>query len=129
MPPRPTGLSLALISITIVAGLAIRFAHLGLPPFLVKYGGSALWALTIYWLLSTLLPSKRLSIVTVLAGTLATSVEFLKLLHHPALDAFRMTLPGILLLGRFFSWWDIMAYWLAILAGALIDLQIRSRIS
>lgn len=125
MPSRPIGLSIALISITVAAGAAIRFDPLGLPPFLVKYGGSGLWALMIYWLVSTLLPSQSLSIVTLFAGILATTIEFLKLVHYPALDAFRFTLPGILLLGRFFSWWDILAYWLAIIAGAFVDLRIR----
>src|SRR5271168_4086565 len=125
MPPRPRKLSLALMSITIMAGLAIRFAPLGLPPLLVKYGGSSLWALMIYWFLSALLPSWRLLFVALLAGTLITAVEFLKLYHSPALDAFRLTLPGILLLGRFFSPWDLLAYWLAISLGALLDNRFR----
>jgi len=83
--------------LTVGAGLAIRFVPLGLPYFVVKYGGSMFWALMIYWIVSTLL------------------------CHAPALDAFRLTLPGILLLGRFFSVWDIVAYWLAISIGAIID--------
>ena len=51
--------------------------------------------------------------------------EFFKLFHAPALDAFRLTLPGILLLGRIFSVWDIVAYWLAICIAALGDLAMR----
>jgi Protein of unknown function (DUF2809) len=58
------------------------------------------------------------------AGTLATSVEFLKLYHSPWFDSFRMTLPGILLLGRFFSVWDIVAYWFAVAAGSILDRRI-----
>jgi hypothetical protein len=60
-----------------------------------------------------------------LAGTLATSVEFLKLYHVPWLDSFRLTVPGILLLGRFFSVRDIVAYWLAMTFGAVLDRCIR----
>jgi hypothetical protein len=112
--------------LTVIAGLAIRFAPLGLPHFIVKYGGSMLWALMIYWIVSTLLPARRLLTVALLAGAIATSVEFAKLCRTPALDAFRLTLPGILLLGRFFSVWDIVAYWLAIATGVLIDGSIRS---
>jgi hypothetical protein len=125
MPPRPLKLSLALMSATILAGLAIRFAPLGLPPLLVKYGGSMLWALMIYWAASTLFPSRPLVTVVLLAGTTATAVEFLKLYHSAALDAFRLTLPGILLLGRFFSYSDILAYWLAICAGLFLDKILR----
>jgi hypothetical protein len=118
---RPLALSAALLFLTVIAGLAIRFAPLRLPAFIVKYGGSMLWALMIYWLASTLLPRWRIPAVALLAGAIGTAVEFLKLYHAPALDAFRLTLPGILLLGRFFSAWDILAYWTAVCLGALID--------
>lgn len=122
---RPVGLSLALALATVTGGLAVRFAPLGLPFVLVKYGGSSLWALMVYWLVSTLLPSWRLPAVAVLTGVLATLVELVKLYHSPGLDAFRLTLPGVLLLGRFFSVWDIAVYWFAIVFGALIDRAIR----
>ena len=125
MRSRPLGLSLLLMAATIAAGLIIRFARLGLPLFVSKYGGSMLWALMIYWLATTLLPRWSLVNAAVLAGILAAAVEFLKLYRTPALDAFRLTLPGILLLGRFFSVWDIVAYWLAIVAGAIVDRRMR----
>ena len=121
MISRPILHSSALLLATVAAGLAIRFVPLGLPLFAVKYGGSTLWALAIYWLVSALLPSWRFLATALLAGSLATAVEFLKLCHTPALEALRPTLPGILLLGRFFSVWDIAVYWLAIAAGALVD--------
>jgi hypothetical protein len=127
MSPRPIGLSLALMLATAAAGLAVRFAQLGLPFAIVKYGGSTLWALMVYWIVSTLLPSWRLLVVALLTGVLATAVEFIKLYHSPGLDAFRTTLPGILLLGRFFSGWDIVAYLLSIAAGAFVDQRIRWR--
>lgn len=128
MNPRPIGLSLILVMATIAAGLVIRFAPLGLPYILVKYGGSALWAVMIYWFVSTLLPSRKIYVVALLAGMTATAIEFIKLYHTPALDAFRVTLPGILLLGRFFSLWDIVVYWLAILCGAAADWSLRKNV-
>jgi uncharacterized protein YfaT (DUF1175 family) len=111
---------------TVAGGLAVRFAPLGLPPVVTKYGGSAFWALMIYWIVSALLPAWRLPGVVVLAGSLAAAVEFFKLYRSPAVDAFRLTLPGTLLLGRFFSVWDIVAYWLAIIAGAFADRAFRT---
>jgi hypothetical protein len=121
MTPRPLTRSVALFLVTIVAGLAFRFVPLGLPAFVVKYAGSTLWAAMIYWIVSTLLPTRRVTIVAVIAGLIATAVEFFKLYHSPAMDAFRLTLPGILLLGRYFSVWDIVAYWIGIGVGAFID--------
>ena len=63
MRSRPFKISLALIVATVAAGLAIRFAPLGLPSFVTKYGGSTLWALMIYWIVSTLLPRWRITAV------------------------------------------------------------------
>ena len=127
MPSRPVGISLALLLATVAAGLTIRFARLGLPPFIVKYGGSTLWALMLYWIVSALLPTWRLPAAALFTGVLATVVEFVKLYHSPGLDAFRLTLPDVVLLGRLFSVWDIVAYWLAIVAGGVIDQRIRRR--
>jgi len=118
---RPIALSIGLVVATIAAGLAIRFAPLGLPVIIVKYGGSMLWALMIYWIVSTVLPSLRPAAAALVSGALATAIEFFELYHAPTLDAFRLTVPGILLLGRVFSAWDILAYWLAIGCGAFLD--------
>jgi hypothetical protein len=121
-------MSIALMVGTVATGLAVRLAPLGLPRGVVKYGGSTLWALMIYWAVSTLLPRVRFVPLVLVSGAIATAVEFLKLDHTPGLDAFRLTLPGILLLGRYFSGWDILAYWAAILAGALADVSIRREV-
>ena len=126
-PARPLRRSVGLVLGTLAAGLTIRFAPLGMPAVVVKYGGSMLWALMIYWIVSTLLPACRVYTSALVTAGLVTLVELLKLHHSPALDAFRLTLPGILLLGRIFSLRDIGAYWLAILIGMLIDRRIRSR--
>jgi hypothetical protein len=128
MRPRPFFLSILLILTTIGAGLAIRFAPIDLPQSVVKYGGSALWAMMLYWIVSTVLPTMRLFLVTSLTGVLATSIEVLKLYHSVPLDSFRDTLPGILTLGHTFSPWDIFVYWLAIYVAASVDAGARSRL-
>lgn len=125
MKRRPIRLSAALIVLTMVAGLVVRFAHLGLPSFVVKYGGSALWAMMIYWVVSSLLPAWQVPRTAILAGVIAALVELLKLVHTPALEAFRHTLAGVLLLGRIFSWRDIAVYWLAIAVAAMVDWRLR----
>ena len=125
---RPFALSFVLIFAAMIAGVAIRFTRFGMPPVIVKYGGSMLWALMIYWIVSTLLHTFRLLAVAFFTASLTTAVEFLKLHHSPSLDAFRLTLPGILLLGRVFSLWDVAAYWLAIVIGAWLDSLLRKAV-
>jgi hypothetical protein len=125
MKPRPFKYSLAMFLGTVVAGLAVRMAPLGLPAVVVKYGGSMLWAVMIYWIASTALARWRLPVVGLIAGAIATGFEFFKLYHSPGMDAFRLTLPGMILLGRYFSVRDIVAYWVAIGLAACVDGGIR----
>lgn len=122
---RPLPITTALASATILAGLIIRFAPLGFPAFVTKYGGSALYALLIYWVVSGVI--RRTGLAATLAGCIATAIEFFKLYESPAVDAFRQTLPGILILGRFFSYPAILAYWLAIAAGIALDRKLLGR--
>jgi hypothetical protein len=96
-------------------------APLHLPPFLYKYGGSVLWAAMVYWLLAALFPRSHPIKIAIAAAAMSALVEFSRLFQLPALDAFRLTLAGKLILGRFFSLCDIAAYWLAIAATALAD--------
>ena len=126
MSGRPPALSALLISGTIAAGLALRLTHIGLPFVVVKYGGSMLWALMIYWIVSSLFPRWPIGRSALVAGLIASAVELFKLVHAPSLDAFRLTLPGALLLGRVFALWDLVAYAAAIVAGALLDRAIRT---
>lgn len=122
---RPVGVSLLLCITTMIAGLTVRFVPLHLPSPLVKYGGSTLWALLVYWVVSGLLPQCRLGTAVLFAGCLTTAIEFFKLYRSPGVDVFRHTIPGILLLGRVFSAWDLLAYWAAIVTGAWFDRRLR----
>jgi hypothetical protein len=117
----------ALALLTIAAGLIWRLAPLGLPPLLYKYGGSILWAVMVYWLFAMLTPRTRPLHLALVAGLFACCVELFRLIHTPALDAFRLTLAGRLLLGRVFSRTDIAVYWLAIAATAIADAQLRNK--
>lgn len=127
MQGRSFASSLLLIVLTIASGLTIRMAPLGLPNLVVKYGGSLLWALMIYWIISSARPRWALSQSAIVSGVIALSVELFKLYHTPSLDAFRLTLPGKLLLGRVFSSWDLVAYAVAIIGGVVADREIRRR--
>jgi len=126
MAGRPLFVSALLIAATVAAGLTLRLTHLGLPFLVVKYGGSMLWAAMIYWIVSTVRPGWTIAKAALASGLIASAVELFKLYHVPWLDAFRLTLPGALLLGRVFSIWDLLAYVVAIVAGACADRAMRS---
>jgi len=104
-----------------LTGLVWRLAPLHLPYFFFKYGGSALWAVALYFLIATIAPRATSNRVALYAFAASAAVEFFRLVHTPAFDVFRETLAGKLLLGRFFSLKNIAAYWLAITIAASLD--------
>ncbi|SFH94744.1 DUF2809 domain-containing protein [Bradyrhizobium sp. Gha] len=114
---------LALALVVIACGLSLRWYGfpLGLPAFLVKYGGSLLWATMVFLLVGLLLPRLTRSQLAVIAMAVAVVVEFSRLVHTPWLDAFRLTTAGALLLGRIFSLWNLAAYAVGIGVGVWID--------
>ena len=114
-------MAVALASIAIACGLVWRLGRIPLPFFAYKYGVSMLWALAIYWLVCTAAPRWNVAMAAAAAALFSISIEFFKLYHSTAMDAFRLTLAGKLILGRVFSWKDIAAYVLAIVTAALLD--------
>jgi Protein of unknown function (DUF2809) len=112
----------------IAAGLLVRAPVPGLPAGLAKYAGSIIWGGMVYALWSTIMPRAALANRAAISAIIAASVEFSQLLHTPWLDAFRRTTIGVLLIGRFFSWWDILSYTAGIAACAAIEwLIVRGR--
>jgi Protein of unknown function (DUF2809) len=113
------GLALAVIAL----GLSLRFVGrgLGLPAGIVKYGGSALWAAMVLFLVAALLPRLSRPQLAPIAMAVAVAVELIRLVHTPWLDDFRLTLAGALLLGRIFSLWNLVAYAAGIVLGAVVD--------
>ncbi len=103
---------LAAAMIVIIGGLCLRaFGYeVGLPFVAVKYGGSVLWGAMVYLLLAAILPSRWYGYEVHIAVIAVIVVELIRLVHFPALDAFRATAAGALLLGRVFSVWNIVCY-------------------
>lgn len=112
---------LAIIVLLIPLGFICRFVPVGLPPGIVKYGGSFFWAALVYWCLALLLASAKPLVIALLAVVVSTGVEFFKLFNPPSIDAFRSTFPGKVLLGRHFSYKDIAVYYIAICIALWID--------
>lgn len=106
----------------ILCGLVLRrYGYaVGLPFMVVKYGGSILWGSMVYLLIAAVLPLEPRRLAIILAVIVAIAVECIRLIHFPALDAFRATTAGALLLGRVFSLWNIACYLAGIGLAALI---------
>ena len=120
-------IAIAILLITIPIGLAVRYLPLSLPWFLYKYLGSLLWAIALYWFLAALLPKLSPPTLATLAITIATLLELSRLVPIAPIDAFRLTLPGQILLGRYFSIKNIAAYILAIVLTSTLDHRFLAR--
>jgi hypothetical protein len=107
----------------IVAGLALRGfgSGLGLPAFVVKYGGSLLWGTMVFFLVAIATRDQLRPRIALMSISIAVCVELFRLVHAPWLDAFRQTMAGALLLGRIFSLWNMLAYGAGIALGMLLD--------
>lgn len=123
---RSRGVMIALCLATIASGLLLRRFGMGLSlPFgIVKYGGSLLWGTMVYLLLAVIAVRQPASWLAFLAAAIALCVELSRLHHTPWLDAFRLTTPGALLLGRVFSLWNLAAYGAGIALGWATDRRI-----
>ncbi|WP_342733511.1 DUF2809 domain-containing protein [Bradyrhizobium sp. B117] len=121
---RRTSLTRAALALVVIAcGLSLRWYGfpLGLPAFVVKYGGSLLWATMVLLLVGVLLPRLSRAQIAAIAVVIAVVIEFSRLVHTPWLDGFRITTAGALLLGRIFSLWNLVAYAIGIAVGVWID--------
>ena len=107
----------------VVSGLTLRGfgLGLGLSAFVVKYGGSALWAAMVFFLVATAASHASRPSIALISAAIAVGVELFRLIHAPWLDAFRLTSPGALLLGRIFSPWNMLAYGVGIVLAMGLD--------
>ena len=110
--------------VTLALGLASRRWPDALPAALGKYPGDALWALMVLFGWRALRPRARTREVGLLALATSAAVEVAKLWQAPWLVQFRHTTIGHLLLGHVFSWQNLVAYLVGVLAGVALDRQI-----
>jgi hypothetical protein len=113
----------SLCLLIILSGLALRgFGfNFGLSAFVVKYGGSLLWAAMVYFLVAMAASNASRPSIALISAAIAVGVELFRLVHAPWLDALRLTLPGALLLGRIFSPWNMLAYGVGIIFAVGLD--------
>jgi len=104
----------AALAFIVILGLASRKFHL-FPAVLGKYPGDALWAIMVFYLVLCFKPSFQIKKAASFAFLISALDEFSQIYHSPALDHFRSTTIGHLILGSQFSWMDIIAYLIGIL--------------
>jgi hypothetical protein len=97
----------------LAAGLYFLRSHghaYGISKLYVTFGGSALRAGIVYFLVALLLRARPQRQVLIIAALVCALVEASKLSHTPALDIFRLTQAGAWLMGGAFSGWTLLAY-------------------
>ena len=88
--------------------------------------GDILWAAMMAWWVGALAPNALRVSRSVVALALCFAVEFSQLYHQPALDAFRQTRVGHVLLGVGFDPRDLAAYAVGVATALLIELAVAS---
>ena len=114
----------AFLCLSIIAcGLGLRGfgLGLGLPPTIVKYGGSVLWGAMVFYLVAIAASGLSRPRIALVAVSIAVGVELFRLVHYDWLDDFRVTIAGALLLGRVFSPWNMLAYGCGIVLAVRLD--------
>ena len=125
MPARSRALLASLGVATMALGLSTRRLPNVFPSFIAAYGGDALWAMLVYWLLAFIWP--RVAPARLAVGTLVIAVcdEFSQLIDWQWLQTLRNTKLGALVLGQGFLWSDLVCYAAGIALAVFIDVAIR----
>lgn len=119
--------ALAAMLLAMALGLASRRWPGVLPAALGKYPGDALWAAMVFFGWRALRPRARTRDVALSALATSIAVECAKLWQAPWLVQFRHTTLGHLLLGHAFSWQNLVAYGVGVLAGSVLDRSLVRR--
>jgi hypothetical protein len=106
---------------TIAAGLVVHEGSAALSLVARDVLGDVLWAMMICWWIGALTPCTGYTRRAVAALALCWAVELSQLYHAPALDAFRGTRVGHLLLGSGFNPRDLVAYAAGVAAVVLLE--------
>ena len=111
----------AALGLVLIAGLPLRLTPEIMPPFMVNYGGDALWALAIFLGCSVLFPRRKVRTRALWALAVAYGIEFSELYQADWINAIRATRLGGLILGYTFLWSDLVCYAVGIGVGLLIE--------
>lgn len=114
--------------LTVLLGLATRRYPHAFPAFIATYGGDALWAALVYWLLAILFLRMRPVVLAFATIAISFAVEISQLYHPQWLDAARSSGVGALVLGHGFVWSDLVCYVFGASGAALVDSLVVRRL-
>ena len=113
--------------VTMAAGLASRKYSVALPSILGKYPGDVLWALMVFFGMGMISSNATTFFLGSTSLAFAFGIEFLKLCCSPWLSYLRHTTLGHLVFGHGFSWKNLVAYFIGVVIGLIIDSVVQSR--
>ena len=109
-----------LIVITIILGLLSRHIT-GIPLFF----GDVLWATMVYWIARFIFITKSKAFSILVSLLFCYGIEFSQLYQAPWINMIRDTFIGELILGKVFSWGDMLSYTGGVAMGVLLDRALR----
>jgi hypothetical protein len=112
---------LLLFFITIVAGLTSRRFPQVFPALVGKYPGDVLWALMVFFGMGSLFRATSSAKLGLWALGFSFGIESLKLCRASWLANVRHTTLGHLVFGHVFSWQNLVAYTIGVIAGLIIE--------
>ncbi len=124
---RSIAIYVGLLVATIALGLATRRFPSAFPELIARFGGDALWAAMVLWLIALGRRTAATYRLALAALAIAWCVEFSQLYRAPWIDAVRATGAGGLVLGQGFLWSDLVSYVVGVVLAAALDAAIVRR--
>ncbi|MEO5567678.1 MAG: GNAT family N-acetyltransferase [Gemmatimonadaceae bacterium] len=122
---QPRVLHLGLLVATVAIGIATRRYPTAFPSLIARYGGDALWAGMVFWVIVLVRPAVATRHAAIIALAIAFSVELSQLYQVPWIDAVRASTIGSLVLGHGFLWTDLVCYSVGVTLMAALDGALR----
>ena len=114
--------AIGLVPLVILFGLGCKYYRGVGADWVNNWGPGSVAYELLFMLLAFIVVPRRDAIYRIALGVFLGTclVEFLQLWKPTFLEAIRVTLPGRLILGTTFSWWDFPAYVVGCILGVLL---------
>lgn len=111
--------------LTILIGLISRLNFW--PKWVFFYMGDSIWAIMVFFIMSTLLPKASIRKRGLLSIVYAWLTEFSQLYQANWINEIRTTKLGALVLGKGFMWSDLLMYVIGVLIACIITKMLTNK--